>query len=107
MSVYVDFARNKFHDMVMCHMVADTLAELHAMADEIGMRRVWFQAKSFPHYDLSQPRRRAAVMLGAIEVDRRQLVAVMRRWRETARAGARLDEVAEIRAFLGNPHWLP
>ena len=107
MPVYVDFARHQFREMVMCHMVADCLEELHGMADEIGMRRVWFQAKSFPHYDISQPRRRAAVILGAIEVDRRELVTVMRRWREGARIGARETEVAEIRGFLGDPHWHP
>jgi hypothetical protein len=105
--VYVDFARHKFREMIMCHMVADSLTELHDMADEIGMRRVWFQAKSFPHYDLSQPRRRAAVILGAIEVDRRQLVTVMRQWREGARTGARAEEVLEIRAFLDDRHWVP
>ena len=37
---------------------------------------------------------------GAIEVDRRELVTVMRRWRTSARLGRREFEVAEIRAFL-------
>ena len=77
------------------------------MAERIGMLRIWFQAKSFPHYDLSQPRRQAAVSHGAIQVDRRELVTVMRRWRTAARAGRREFEVAEIRAFLDDPHWLP
>ena len=107
MPVYVDRAQIPFREMLMCHMVADSLAELHAMADEIGMRRIWFQAKSFPHYDLSQPRRRAAVIMGAIEVDRRELVSVMRRWRQAARDGEREAEVAEIRAFLDDPGWQP
>ncbi len=107
MAVYVDFARIPFRDMEMCHMVADSLDELHAMAGEIGMLQIWFQAKSFPHYDLSQPRRRAAVDLGAVQVDRRELVLVMRRWRSAARDGLREFEVAEIRAFLDEPEWLP
>ena len=81
MAVYVDRARNPHRRMIMCHMIADTEAELHAMAAAIGMKRAWFQPRSFPHYDLSQTRRREAVRLGAIEVDRRQLVAVMRRVR--------------------------
>jgi len=44
MSVYVDTARHPFRGYIMCHMVADTLNELHLMADKIGMERRWFQA---------------------------------------------------------------
>lgn len=79
MAVYVDGAENQFGRMKMCHMVADTVAELHEMADKIGMRREWFQPYSSPHYDLSKTRRAAAVKLGAIEVDRRSIVAVLKR----------------------------
>lgn len=81
MAVYVDRARHRLRRMVCCHMVADSLEELHAMADAIGMRRAWFQDGSSPHYDVSLTRRRLAVELGAIEVDRRQLVVVLRRIR--------------------------
>ena len=49
------------------------------MADEIGMKREWFQDKpGFPHYDLVPDRRAMAVMRGAIETDRRGPVAWMR-----------------------------
>lgn len=92
MAVYVDNARNKFGRMIMCHMVADTLAELHEMADRIGMRREWFQPISYPHYDLSLTRRRAAVEAGAIEVDRRGLGEVLRRLRDTHPAPAKMKE---------------
>lgn len=81
MTVYVDRERNPFRGMVMCHMLADTAVELHDMADRIGMHRRWFQPRSFPHYDLSEPRRAMAVQLGAVEVDRRGIVGVMRRLR--------------------------
>lgn len=81
MAVYVDDARNPFRGHLMCHMIADTLDELHAMADAIGMERRWFQPRSFPHYDLPQAQRRAALDHGAIPVDRRGIVHVMRRLR--------------------------
>jgi hypothetical protein len=80
-TVYVDQARNPLGRMIMCHMVADTLDELHAMAAAIGMRPEWFQPRSFPHYDVSQTRRTAALKLGAVEVDRRELVSIIRRLR--------------------------
>lgn len=82
MSVYVDKARNAFGRMVMSHMIADTLPELHDMAARIGLKLKWFQATaSWPHYDVSQTKRAEAVRLGAIELDRRELVRVIRRLR--------------------------
>jgi hypothetical protein len=59
-----------------CHLLADTEEELHAFASKIGMKRAWFQSgekHSMPHYDLVASRRRRAVELGAIEIDRKQL----------------------------------
>ncbi len=53
MTVYVDNARLPFRRMIMCHMVADSVDELHEMADAIGVNRRWFQSEaSYPHYDV-------------------------------------------------------
>ena len=66
----------------MCHMIADSLEELHAMADKIGIQRKWFQSNSrFPHYDICAAKRRLAVKEGAIESSLREMVTVMKRFR--------------------------
>jgi hypothetical protein len=63
------------HGHKWCHMFADTLEELHAMAEKIGMKREWFQEHPrFPHYDLVPPRRAKAVALGAKEKDTRDIL---------------------------------
>jgi len=75
MAVYVDESQWPFGRMIMCHMVADTLDELHEMAESIGIRRKWFQDKPrFPHYDISKSKREIAVSNGAMEITARELV---------------------------------
>ena len=87
MAVYVDSQRNPFRGMLMCHMLADTEAELHAMADRIGPRREWYQSHaSTPHYDVPLSRRRLAVEFGAVEIGRRETVVLIRRIRADPQA---------------------
>ncbi|MEX5515682.1 DUF4031 domain-containing protein [Pseudophaeobacter sp. 1A09344] len=81
MAVYVDAPRHRVGRMIMCHMLADNMDELLAMADRIGVARKWFQPKSHPHFDICKAMRVKAVAAGAVEVDRRQLVDVMKRYR--------------------------
>jgi hypothetical protein len=81
MSVYVDTARNAYGRMKMSHMLADTLTELHAMADRIGIQRKWFQSKGTPHYDICQAKRKLALEAGAIAADRRKVVELIRKHR--------------------------
>jgi hypothetical protein len=80
-AVYVDKTRNQYGRMKMCHMLSDSLEELHAMAARIGMKREWFQPLSTPHYDVCLARRKLAIQYGAIEIDRRQTVEIIRRLR--------------------------
>lgn len=80
-SVYVDTERNRFGRMIMCHMFADSLGELHFMAELLGMKRQWFQPLSFPHFDVCLMRRKRALELGAIEVNRREGYNVRKRIR--------------------------
>ena len=78
--VYVDSMHAPFGRMTMCHMVADSLAELHTMADAIGIARRWFQDKpSMPHYDICLSKRALAVKKGAIEIGWRDTPGIARR----------------------------
>jgi hypothetical protein len=80
MTVYVDDAAIPRHGMIMSHMAADSLDELHAMADRIGLNRSWFQEhKRVPHYDVSASKKALAIKYGAREVDSRALLLVMSR----------------------------
>lgn len=50
-----------------CHMTADDVDELHAMAATIGLKRTWFQSQSnTPHYDLTASKRALALKHGAV-----------------------------------------
>jgi hypothetical protein len=56
-----------------CHMTADTLEELNAMADRIGLKRSWLQVgHGQPHYDLTRSKRALAVKNGAVEITREE-----------------------------------
>lgn len=67
-----------------CHMIADNLDELHAIANEIRLRRRWFQGSaSVPHYDLgTDGMRERAIAAGAVECVRRAFVDHLRRIKE-------------------------
>lgn len=75
MSVYVDDMQAGFGRMKMCHMIADSTAELLAMADEIGVARRWIQKAGTPHehFDVCLAKRRLAVAHGAKEITQREL----------------------------------
>jgi hypothetical protein len=81
-SVYVDDMRAGYGRMVMCHMVADTEAELHEMADSIGVDRKWYQyphKSRYPHYDIALSKRALAVAAGAKEIRWRDSPEICRR----------------------------
>lgn len=70
MTVYVDNMRAPYRRMIMCHMIADTDEELHAMAQRIGVARKWYQGD---HYDVCLQMRARAVEFGAHEITQMQL----------------------------------
>lgn len=101
MTVYVDDMRANFGRLVMCHMIADSDAELHAMADQIGVARRWHQAppKHHSHYDIAQTKRRAAVKAGAVEIRWRTAGAMCMRRRVTGQLGSPHDAERWLQQF--------
>ncbi|WP_288482356.1 DUF4031 domain-containing protein [uncultured Deinococcus sp.] len=88
-----------------CHMTADTLEELHAMADRIGMKRSWYQPGAWLHlchYDLTPGKRVAAVAAGAVEV---QAMAHLRQLMAEGRDRVAVPGIPVSRpsADMGNP----
>ena len=92
MTVYVDDMKAKFGRMIMCHMIADTEDELHAMAQQIGVARRWHQHRrsADSHYDVSLSMRAKAVALGAKEITWRELGTMVYERRKAAVAAARV-----------------
>lgn len=71
MAVYVDDMEADFGRMKLCHMVADNLEELLAMADKIGVNRKWIQKENDPiavHFDIALSKKKLAIQNGAISV---------------------------------------
>ncbi len=65
----------------MCHMIADSQPELLEMADKIGVQRKWIQdyGTSSEHFDICMSKRKKAVELGAIEINMRDLVRMVKK----------------------------
>lgn len=87
MSVYID-PLVPVHNMTRwrwetsCHLMADSVEELHAFALSIGIEQRWFQPRpDFPHYDLHPEHRVLAVEAGAVELGRREFVAKVKELR--------------------------
>ena len=87
MSVYVDemnvcVKSKTWPYSQACHLVADSVEELHFFAGRMRLKPAWFQNRPYlPHYDLTTGKRSKAVRLGAIELDRAQFIEFMRNTR--------------------------
>lgn len=87
--VYVDDMCAPYGRMKMCHLLADTDAELHAMAARIGVARKWHQAppRHDSHYDIALSKKALAIAAGAIQITWRQAGAMNYRRRVTGKLG--------------------
>lgn len=60
-------------------MVADTLDELNAMAEKIGLKKSWIQGGKYPHYDITYTKKKLALANGAIQVLREgEIITVLK-----------------------------
>ena len=82
--MYVDDMPAPYGRMILCHMVADTDAELREMARRISVDERWHQGD---HFDICRSKRAIAVQLGAVEVTRQQLGAMRILHRRRRRLG--------------------
>ncbi len=81
--IYVDQTK-KWPSGEWCHLLTDgTIDDLHTFAQQIGLKRSWFQPGSTPHYDLRPSKRSAAVLNGAVEADNEKIVEIIQAWRAT------------------------
>ncbi|RQU81938.1 DUF4031 domain-containing protein [Burkholderia cenocepacia] len=99
MAVYVDNARIAWRGRRWCHLVADSLDELHGFATLLGLKRGWFQAQaSLPHYDVTVEIRDIALSRGAVAVDKRTLVLRGRQLKQELRA-QKARQNSQLRLF--------
>ena len=101
MAVYVDDMEAPYGRMKMCHMLADSDEELHAMADRIGVARRWHQAppKHSSHYDIALTKKALALDAGAVAITWRQAGAMNARRRVTGSLGQPVDAVAWLETY--------
>ncbi|WP_269789946.1 DUF4031 domain-containing protein [Stenotrophomonas sp. Iso1] len=71
MTVYIDDAVHPWRGERWAHLMADTVPELHALAQQLGIPRRAFQNRpSGVHYDVPAPLREQAIALGARAISR-------------------------------------
>lgn len=80
MAVYVDDSRLAWRGKNWCRLVADSINELHAFAEQLGLKREWFQDRTmYPHYDVTVKVKERALALGAYAGDKRTIVTCAKR----------------------------
>lgn len=103
MAVYVDNERIPWRGRCWCHLVADSLEELHVFAATLGLKRTWFQSRaSYPHYDVTTAVRDRALRLGTLQADKAMLIACCKKLRAEL-----LASETHNTASLGRPNQGP
>lgn len=80
MAIYVDNVQVVWRGRRWCHLVADSIDELHGFAEKLGLKAEWFQHRaSYPHYDITIEVRARALGLGALQGTRTQIITCARK----------------------------
>lgn len=101
MTVYVDDVRHRYGNMIMCHLWADTLDELLAMVDRIGVQRKWLQQPpkaSWVHFDIALSKKALAIKSGAILTDKYGPIEHLAKLKGDTK---KLETIAACRALPG------
>lgn len=86
--IYVDDFFASYGRMKMCHLIADTDEELHALVDTIGVDRRHHQVTvSGSHYDIAKGKRALAIASGATPITHRQAAMMTKHRRRTGSLG--------------------
>jgi hypothetical protein len=65
-----------------CHLVSDTIPNLHSFAQTIGLKRHWFEnkrGKNRPHYDIRGQMIQRAINAGAKQVSSKEIVVFLKK----------------------------
>lgn len=91
--VYVDNAEIPYKGMIMCHMIADSTAELLEMARKLFLLPSWIQYPHTPkeHFDISLAKKKMALQYGAKEITKRELSLMIRGRKQQIDLPAALD----------------
>ena len=96
MAIYVDFVQIEFKGYKWCHMLADTLQELHDFAALIEVdKRLFHRNASYPHYDVTVQMREIAIEQGAIPADRKKIIECAKRLKVELNAQMMLSQFSK------------
>ena len=85
-TIYVDPATHRYRGQLYCHLFSNDIEALHAFAARLGLKHEWFQKPpkaSWMHYDTNFRNRINAIQLGAVAVDKFEIILVAHRQRGT------------------------
>ena len=80
MEILIDFPNSKNG---YCHLVADSIDNLHFFAQSIGLKRCWFEnkkGKKRPHYDVKGEMIQKAINAGAKQVSSKEIIIFLNKY---------------------------